>query len=252
MTPLELPDLIQADMPRADSRWIAQQIGNEHRHLIRLITDYQADFEEFGVLRFENEKPLEGSLGGRPSRFALLNEDQSYLLLTYVRNSPQARECKRALVKAFAKARQQLERNHPPIPPGLPDFTVPSIAARAWADQFEAREKLELDLEQSRPKIQAHDQLMDAEGLYSVREAAKLLGTGQNRLFAWLRAQQVFMQHNEPYQRFVERGLFEVKTLSYFDERLQNEHLYVKSFVTPKGLVWLREKLAGQKAALPQ
>lgn len=97
-----VPLIYVGSEPRVDSRIIAQSLGNEHAHLIRLLTDHEADFEEFGIIRFENG---EISGRGRPIRFALLNEDQCYLLLTYSRNSEKAREAKRALVHAFRQAR---------------------------------------------------------------------------------------------------------------------------------------------------
>ena len=65
--------------PRVDSRLIAEQLGIQHQNFRELIQSYQADFEEFGILLFET-----GEIRGRgqPEKFALLNEDQSYLGLT--------------------------------------------------------------------------------------------------------------------------------------------------------------------------
>jgi len=91
---------------RVDSRIIARELGNQHESMIRLIDEYQSDFEEFGVVRFQIGKPPKGSKGGRPERFALLNEDQAYLLLTYAKNTPEARRLKVNLVKAFARFRE--------------------------------------------------------------------------------------------------------------------------------------------------
>ncbi|MCX7111459.1 MAG: Rha family transcriptional regulator [Proteobacteria bacterium] len=91
---------------RVDSRLIARELGNQHESMIRLIDEYQSDFEEFGVVRFQIGKPPKGSKGGRPERFALLNEDQAYLFLTYAKNTPEARRLKVNLVKAFARFRE--------------------------------------------------------------------------------------------------------------------------------------------------
>ena len=92
--------------PRVDSRLLARQLGGPHANVFELVTDYRADFEQLGVVRFKTEKPLPGSKGGRPERFALLNEDQAYLLLTYRRNTAKVRALKVKLVKAFAQARR--------------------------------------------------------------------------------------------------------------------------------------------------
>jgi len=91
---------------RVDSHLIARELGNQHESMIRLIDDHRSDFEEFGVVRFQIGKPPKGSKGGRPERFALLNEDQAYLLLTYARNTPEARRLKVNLVKAFSRFRE--------------------------------------------------------------------------------------------------------------------------------------------------
>lgn len=93
--------------PRVDSRLLAEQLGNQHENTYDLLKKYEADFREFGVLRFETGKPSAGSQGGRPVAFALLNEDQCYLLLTYSRNTPRARALKINLVKAFREARDR-------------------------------------------------------------------------------------------------------------------------------------------------
>jgi len=92
---------------RVDSRIVAEQLGNQHEAIFKLILTYQKDFEEFGVVRFEIGKPSKGSKGGRPERYALLNENQSYLLLTYAKNTARARRLKINLVKAFAQYRNE-------------------------------------------------------------------------------------------------------------------------------------------------
>ncbi|MBC7603757.1 MAG: Rha family transcriptional regulator [Ramlibacter sp.] len=95
-----------ADEPRADSRVLARHLGLDHRNVFALVSDHRADFEELGVLRFQTAKPLAGSVGGRPERFALLAEDQAFLLLTYSRNTDRVRSLKVRLVKAFGEVRR--------------------------------------------------------------------------------------------------------------------------------------------------
>lgn len=91
--------------PRADSRLLARQMGKKHPSLFELVKDYRADFEELGKVRFETGASP-GSKTGQTERFALLNEDQSYLLLTYTRNTQRTRQLKVRLVKAFGEARR--------------------------------------------------------------------------------------------------------------------------------------------------
>lgn len=64
------------ETPRVDSRELAQRMGVKHKNTIELLDKHKADFLELGVLPFQTEKPS-GPNGGRPERFALLNEDQA-------------------------------------------------------------------------------------------------------------------------------------------------------------------------------
>ena len=91
------------DEPRIDSRVLAQHLGNRHQHVRELLTNYTDDFRELGILRFQT-----GEIRGRgqPEKYAMLNEDQAYLLLTYSRNTATVRTLKIRLVKAFREARQ--------------------------------------------------------------------------------------------------------------------------------------------------
>ncbi|MEH6625727.1 MAG: Rha family transcriptional regulator [Motiliproteus sp.] len=91
-----------------DSRIMAAHLGNQHKHTLKLIRCYQSQLETLGVMRFQNSKPLKGSKGGRPEAYALLNEDQCYLVLTLCTNTEQAVVLKLKLVKAFKELRESL------------------------------------------------------------------------------------------------------------------------------------------------
>lgn len=92
--------------PVADTRVLADQLGLQHQNVFELVKDYVSDFEQLGILRFETGavKTAE-SRGAKHTRFALLNEDQTYLLLTFSRNTAKVRQLKVNLVKAFKQAR---------------------------------------------------------------------------------------------------------------------------------------------------
>ena len=89
---------------RIDTRLLAQHLETQHESLFKLVTTHQGDFEELGKVRFQIG-PSPDSRTGQSMKFALLNEDQAYLLLTYSRNSARVRELKIRLVKAFRDAR---------------------------------------------------------------------------------------------------------------------------------------------------
>ena len=81
---------------------VAQGVDADHAGVIKLVRAYQDDLSEFGLLDFKSE-----SSGGRPTEYAMLNEPQATLLLTYMRNSEIVRTFKKRLVKEFWTMRQK-------------------------------------------------------------------------------------------------------------------------------------------------
>lgn len=98
--------LVGADIV-ADSRDLSEVMEVEHHNAIALIRTHVASFEEFGILAFETEE-IKGR--GQPEKFAILNENQCYLLLTLVRNSKATVPLKTRLIAAFSRAREELAR----------------------------------------------------------------------------------------------------------------------------------------------
>ena len=90
---------------------IADGTVSDHASVIKLVRTYQADLEEFGLLDFKSE-----STGGRPTEYAFLNEPQSTLLLTYMRNTEIVRAFKKKLVREFWEMVQQRNQGGPALP----------------------------------------------------------------------------------------------------------------------------------------
>jgi phage regulator Rha-like protein len=98
-----------------DSRLVANELGVNHGDWFKnVLLKYQQEIEaDFGVIGFENGKPLKASKGGRPERFAWLSEEQATVVMTYSRNTEQVRRCKRQLVRAFAEAKKVIQETLP-------------------------------------------------------------------------------------------------------------------------------------------
>lgn len=90
---------------------IAEGTLSDHASVIKLVRTYQADLEEFGLLDFKSE-----STGGRPTEYAFLNEPQSTLLLTYMRNTDIVRAFKKKLVREFWEMVQQRNQSGTSLP----------------------------------------------------------------------------------------------------------------------------------------
>lgn len=95
---------------RASSEIIARGVGVQHKNVLALIRRYVTDFGQFGPLAFETRLAKTPQGGGRPVEFAMLNEPQATLLMTFMRNSPKVIEFKIALVREFFRMRDELGR----------------------------------------------------------------------------------------------------------------------------------------------
>lgn len=96
--------------PYTTADTVAEYAKVKRKTVNDLIRKHEKDLEEFGVLRFEIALPTQGSKGGRPEKLYHLNEQQATLLITYLKNTEPVRKFKKALVRGFFKARQELAR----------------------------------------------------------------------------------------------------------------------------------------------
>lgn len=91
---------------RIDSRQLAQGFGNKHRAVVALIDKYLDRFKSFGQVTFKKADGERKQGGGMAERYALLNEDQAYLLLSLTRNSDVVVKLKVKLIRTFGEARR--------------------------------------------------------------------------------------------------------------------------------------------------
>lgn len=94
--------------PTTTSVALADGTKSSHEAVIKLVRKYQNDLEEFGFLGFEIQENR-GTQGAK-TEFAILNEPQSTLLLTYMRNNDVVRGFKKRLVREFFDMRKELTR----------------------------------------------------------------------------------------------------------------------------------------------
>lgn len=128
-----------------------------------------------------------------------------------------------------------------------------SEALRELADAVEQRDAAEVRIKELEPAADAWNVLAEAQGDYSVREAAQILSrdplitTGQNRLFAYLRHIGWLDKGGVPYQAQVDLGRILPLATSYSHPRTGDRMTSSQVRVTVKGLKELRARLAGQQ-----
>jgi phage regulator Rha-like protein len=102
--------------PRANSKFIAEGFGVEHRSVITLLKKYLSDFEEFGLMPTKNNLSTYISNVGSPKKTGgkaqelvyFLNEDQATFLGTLIRNSETSVKFKKLLVQDYSRCKKQL------------------------------------------------------------------------------------------------------------------------------------------------
>lgn len=130
----------------------------------------------------------------------------------------------------------------------LPDFNNPAIAARAWAEQYEAKtlalevvEKQKIQLESQAYSVAYVDNFVKAEGLIGIREAGKVFGINQNALVNMLIGANVLFRENghlQAYAQDIASGRFVSKV-----ELDANGKARPSTKFTSKGLRWVAGKL---------
>lgn len=105
--------------------------------------------------------------------------------------------------------------------------------------------ELEAKVQEQAPKAKFHDAVAEAINCQSVQEIAKVLGTGPNRLFKFLRDEGLLMRNNLPYQHHLDAGYFRVVEKQYNDGRGES-HTYTRTLVTGKGLAYIQKRISSQ------
>lgn len=127
----------------------------------------------------------------------------------------------------------------------LPDFSNPAAAARAWADEVEAKQVALLQLEAAKPALEFVDKYVDSTGLKGFRQVAKLLNIKEPELRAFLDDKQIMYKLSGewvPYACHIDAGRFAVKAGT-----ADNGHAFNSAKFTPKGIKWLAGEIAKSK-----
>ena len=221
---------------------LAQMSGQPTMTSIELRELINAARKEFGEPAVENshfvkriEDELEGELGrsktfrasrtGTPMKGYDLTLEQC--LLVGMRESKAVRRS----VLAELKKRQE-------VYPQLPDFTNPVAAARAWADEVEQKQKLQIAYEHAKPAVQFVERYVDGSGLMGFRQVCKKLKAKENEFRNFLLGQKIMYRLNgrlTAYAQHIDAGRFAVKT----GVNDQSGHIFTESMFTPKGVSWI-------------
>lgn len=123
----------------------------------------------------------------------------------------------------------------------LPDFTNPAEAARAWAVEFEEKQKAHKALAIAAPKVQFFDKVVERDTLMSATQVAQKLGLSAVALNKHLDELDVYSKNIKRArvfkQWFIDKGLGELK---------QTDLGYSQPLFTTAGEAWVVERLTSE------
>ena len=166
---------------------IAEGTGVQHKNVIELVRTHSSDLTDFGVIAFETRLNEQG----KSTEYAVLNEQQSALVITYMRNNEIVKAFKKALIKGFYEMRTALQNVSDPLA-GLPAehraliaIMVENAAIKAKQDeqasiQAEQQESIKR-LEAKQTAFEEGHSFFTAMGFCAMR-AVKLIMSDMQRL----------------------------------------------------------------------
>lgn len=223
--------------PVTDSLKVAEAFGKEHRTILRAIRNLLepergtaqncAVVQESNRLNFEpieNEAPAHHKWfyesayfneQGKSQPLFIMNRD-GFSLLAMGLTGAQAMQFKVKFIEQFNAMEQHIreQQSSQQLPQSF------AAALRLAAEQAERMEQQQKQIAEMQPKAVFADAVKTSDRSILIAELAKLLkqngvDMGQNRLFHWLRCHGYLCSrgdyYNQPTQRAMEMGLFEVK-----------------------------------------
>jgi len=127
----------------------------------------------------------------------------------------------------------------------LPDFTDPAVAARAWADEYQAKQIAQEQLALAAPKVAHYDAVVERSTLLNATQVAHSIGLpSAQALNKKLEPMGVYngncKRGKEFRAWFIEKGLGEMKQASTGHQQ---------PLFTTKGQAWIFDKLNSSEVA---
>lgn len=226
-----------------DSRSVAEHFGKEHAKVIRSIEGIISETPKVTSQKmfYKTTYKVEGN--NKSYKMYLMNRN-GFSLLVMGFTGARAMEWKLRYIDAFNEMETQLVKKNILT---LPDFTNPVEAARAWANEYEAKQKALTENAEMKPKADFYDTVANTESLFSMADVAKTLdmGMGRNKLFAFLRDKGILDKDNHPYQKYVDAGY--LRLIENHCKAGDNDVVYKCTYVKQRGIDYIRKILLKER-----
>lgn len=204
---------------------IAKLTNKQHKNVLRDIKKMET---ELGKLK--NEPSFYRDEQGKNQPMYLLDESESLTLA-----SGYNIQMRKSIIDNWLEMKKTQVNNS-----NLPTTFVESLEMLLQSE----KEKLKLanQLQEAKPLIEYAEKVHLAVNLISIGEFAKLIGTGRNTLFSWLREHKYAMSNNVPYQNYIDSGYFQIKQKVYTDKFTGEIRVSITTYLTGKGQTYITKK----------
>lgn len=219
-------NLIQSNVKTMSSREIADLTGKRHadvkRDILVMGEQLEIDVSKFASIYLDSQN--------REQREFLLDQDTTLCLV-----SGYSAKLRMVIIKRWYELENQS------LKPQLPDFTNPVEAARAWADEVEAKLIAQKQLELAAPKVEYFDRVADVNNYMNATTVGQKVGMSGTTLNKHLEQFDVYnraIKTGRVFQQwFIDKGLGVMK---------KTDNGYNQSRFTNKGEQWVIQKLTSE------
>lgn len=217
---------------------VAEVFGKEHSKVVRDIESLScsASFNaaNFGVITYIDSRNRE------QTAYEMTKDGFSFLVMGYT--GVKAGEFKERFINEFNR-REALLKD---------DDYILMRSQQILQKRIEIAEEKIKCLEQQNSKLQPKADFAEAafkaEGKVDIGQAAKILGLpfGRNTLFKKLKGKGIFFKRNEPKQKYVDAGYFELTQLPPIHRNNHPDLIVMKVICTQKGLAYINHLFGGK------
>jgi phage antirepressor YoqD-like protein len=215
--------------PMMSSREIADLVEKRHDNVKRTIDT----LVESAVISQPQIEDGDKSGNGVVEKIYMIGKRDSYIIVAQLSPEFTAR-----LVDRW----EELEAAAAPAAV-LPNFANPAAAARAWADQVDARQALQLELAAAAPAVEFVEKYVESTGTKGFRQVCKLLGAKEPAFRAFLIEKKIMYRLGDewtPFAQHLDAGRFVVKA----GTSDVSGHAYSSARFTIKGVEWIAGEFA--------
>ena len=240
-------DIIQSEVvyktnrgtPVTDSVKVARVFEKQHKNVMKSIRNSLGSAQNLANQKWFAETTYTDAQGKRQPMF-LMNRD-GFSLLTMSLTGEKAMAFKVAFIEQFNRMEQAI-KELAPVTPAIPQTFAQAL--RLAAEQAETIEAQQKQLEEQAPKVAFATAIINSPSSCGIDELAKLLkqngvDMGEIRLFQWLRDNDylcsVGTARNQPTQKALDMGLFELKPQTWTNPRTEEVMTTTRTMVTGKG-----------------